>query len=172
MGAAAIAVGLWRYAMRYNPRNPDWFGRDRFVLSAGHASLLQYIMLHFAGYEAWTMEEISKYHAPRMDVIATGHPEIECPGIEVTTGPLGQGFANAVGMAMAAKQVQSMYDKPQYPIVGEQKIWCFVGDGCLQEGVGHEGRCFKVRLRAELQLSLWRVILDLITSFSSTTTTQ
>jgi dihydroxyacetone synthase len=83
MGAASIGVALWRYLMRYNPSNPAWFARDRFVLSAGHACLLQYLMLHFSGYEAWTLEEIRNYHAPTMNGIAAGHPEIEFPGVEV-----------------------------------------------------------------------------------------
>ena len=138
MGAASIGVALWRYLMRYNPANPQWFNRDRFVLSAGHACLLQYLMLHFSGYEAWTLDEIRNYHAPTMNGIAAGHPEIEFPGVEVTTGPLGQGIANAVGLAMAGKQLGAQYNKPDYPIV-DGKVWCFTGDGCLQEGVGQEG---------------------------------
>ena len=138
MGAAAIGVALWRYQLNYNPSNPEWFNRDRFVLSAGHASLLQYILLHLSGYASWTLDELKKYHAPRMDVIATGHPEIEFPGIEVTTGPLGQGVANAVGMAMVGKQVATLFNRPGFPIM-TAKVWCFAGDGCLQEGVAHEG---------------------------------
>lgn len=138
MGAASIGVALWRYLMRYNPSNPDWFARDRFVLSAGHACLLQYLMLHFSGYSAWTMEEIRNYHAPTMKGIAAGHPEIEFPGVEVTTGPLGQGIANAVGLAMAGKQIGAQYNREGFPVV-DGKIWCFTGDGCLQEGVGQEG---------------------------------
>ncbi|ORY25855.1 putative dihydroxyacetone synthase [Naematelia encephala] len=137
MGAAAIGVALWRYQMRYNPRNSEWFGRDRFILSAGHACLLQYLMLHFSGYPAWTLDEIKNYHAPTMKGIAAGHPEIEYPGIEVTTGPLGQGIANAVGMALAGKNAAAIYNKEGYPII-DGKIWCFTGDGCLQEGVGQE----------------------------------
>ncbi|ORX35624.1 transketolase [Kockovaella imperatae] len=138
MGAAAIGVALWKHEMRYNPLNPDWFNRDRFVLSAGHACLLQYIFLHFSGYEAWTMEQIKKYHSPATSgSMAAGHPEIEYPGIEVTTGPLGQGIANAVGLAIASKQLAATYNKPEIKII-DNKIWCFTGDGCLQEGVGQE----------------------------------
>ncbi|KAJ9119051.1 hypothetical protein QFC22_003542 [Naganishia vaughanmartiniae] len=138
MGAAAIGLALWRYEMRYNPANPDWFNRDRFVLSAGHACLLQYLYLHFSGYEAWTMDQIQQYHAPVMSgSIAAGHPEIEYPGCEVTTGPLGQGIANAVGMAMASKQLAATYNRDGLNVV-DNKIWCFTGDGCLQEGVGQE----------------------------------
>lgn len=138
MGAAAIGVSLWRYMMRFNPANPQWFGRDRFVLSVGHASLLQYLMLHFTGYEGWTMDEVRKYHSPSTNSMSCGHPEIEYPGIEVTTGPLGQGIANAVGMAIAGKQVAARFNKDGFEVAG-QKIWCMTGDGCLQEGVGQEG---------------------------------
>lgn len=86
------------------------------------------------------MDEIRKYHAPTMRGIAAGHPEIEFTGVEVTTGPLGQGIANAVGMAMAGKNMGALYNKDGYEVVpSEAKIWCFTGDGCLQEGVGQEG---------------------------------
>ncbi|WWC95056.1 transketolase [Kwoniella sp. B9012] len=137
MGAAAIATALWRYSMRYNPVNPDWINRDRFVLSAGHACLLQYILLHLSGYSTWTLDQIKKYHAPTMDGIAAGHPEIEYPGIELTTGLLGQGIANAVGLAIANKNMAATYNKDDYPII-DNKVWCFTGDGCLQEGIGQE----------------------------------
>ena len=137
MGAAPIGLALWRYHMRYNPADSNWFGRDRFVLSAGHACLLQYLMLHFSGYKLWTMDAIKKYHAPTMDGIAAGHPEIEYDGIEVTTGPLGQGIANAVGLAIAGKSLEGTYNKPDVDVI-DGKVWCFTGDGCLQEGVGQE----------------------------------
>ncbi|KAJ9099731.1 hypothetical protein QFC20_005609 [Naganishia adeliensis] len=133
MGAAAIGVALWRYEMRYNPANPEWFNRD-----PGHACLFQYLFLHFSGYEAWTVEQIKQYHAPVMSgSMAAGHPEIEYPGIEVTTGPLGQGISNAVGMAIASKQLAATYNREDLKVV-DNKIWCFTGDGCLQEGVGQE----------------------------------
>lgn len=153
MGAAAIGIALWKYQMRFNPKNPDWFARDRkyplsrgshgahtpgFVLSVGHACLLQYIMLHFSGYDAWTIDAIKQYHAPVTDGIAAGHPEIEFPGVECTTGPLGQGIANAVGLAIAGKQISARFDRDGFPVAG-QKIWAMTGDGCLQEGVGQEG---------------------------------
>lgn len=108
------------------------------MLSAGHACLLQYLMLHFSGYSAWDLEAVKSYHAPKLHTIAAGHPEIEFPGVEVTTGPLGQGIANAVGLAMAGKQLGAQFNKDGYPIV-DGKIWCFTGDGCIQEGVGQEG---------------------------------
>jgi dihydroxyacetone synthase len=138
MGAAAIAVALWKDHLRFNPLNPDWFARDRFVLSAGHACLLQYTLLHLTGYEAWTLDQIRLYHSDAVkDSMAAGHPEIEFPGVEVTTGPLGQGISNAVGLAIAGKQLAATYNKDDLDVIG-QRIWCFTGDGCLQEGVGQE----------------------------------
>ncbi|WVW83577.1 transketolase [Kwoniella bestiolae CBS 10118] len=138
MGAAAIGIALWRYEMRYNPLNPEWFNRDRFILSAGHACLFQYLFLHFSGYEAWTLDQVKNYHSPATKgSMAAGHPEIEYPGIEVTTGPLGQGISNAVGMAIASKQLAATYNKGDLKPI-DNKIWCFTGDGCLQEGVGQE----------------------------------
>ncbi|WOO86265.1 Dihydroxyacetone synthase [Vanrija pseudolonga] len=137
MGAASIAVALYRHQMRYNPANTEWFARDRFVLSAGHASLLQYIILHLTGHAFWTLDVLKNYHGPVLHGPAAGHPEIEFPGIEVTTGPLGQGIANAVGLAMAGKQLGSLYNREGFPII-DGKVWCFTGDGCIQEGVGME----------------------------------
>ncbi|KAL1742395.1 Transketolase, thiamine diphosphate binding domain-containing protein [Schizophyllum fasciatum] len=147
MGAAAIGVALWRHMMRYNPKNPDWFNRDRFVLSAGHACLWQYIHLHLAGYDAWTLDALKQYHNPDFGM-AAGHPEIEFPGIELTTGLLGQGVANALGLAIASKNLAATYNKPSFPVV-ENKIWCFVGDGCLQEGVGQEALSLAGHLRLD-----------------------
>jgi dihydroxyacetone synthase len=118
--------------------NTELSPNPSFVLSAGHAFLLQDLMLHFTGYPAWMMDEIKKYHAPVTDGIAAGHPEIDFPGIEVTTRPLGQGIANAVGMAVAGNMVAATYNKPDFD-TAPGKIWCFTGDGCLQEGVGQEG---------------------------------
>ncbi|GAA5893514.1 hypothetical protein JCM6882_007841 [Rhodosporidiobolus microsporus] len=139
MGAAAIGVALFRDTMRFNPSNPLWLNRDRFVLSAGHACLLQYINLMLVGYKDWTLDEVKRYHSRDFKTSkAAGHPEIEQEaGIEVTTGPLGQGIANSVGLAIANKQLAAQYNKPGYEIVSN-KIWCFTGDGCIQEGVGQE----------------------------------
>ncbi|KII95646.1 hypothetical protein PLICRDRAFT_34572 [Plicaturopsis crispa FD-325 SS-3] len=147
MGAAGIGMALWRHAMRYNPKNPKWFNRDRFVLSAGHACLFQYIFLHLTGYDAWTLNELKRYHSPDFG-IAAGHPEIEFPGIEVTTGPLGQGIANAVGLAIASKHLAATYNKPDHVVV-DNRIWCFTGDGCLQEGVGQEALSLAGHLRLD-----------------------
>lgn len=97
IGMAAIGVALWKYSMRYAPHSPDWFNRDRFLLSNGHACLFQYANLYLAGYRDMTWEQLRSYHSERPDSLCPGHPEIEHEGIELTTGPLGQGIANAVG---------------------------------------------------------------------------
>ncbi|KAF9266495.1 transketolase [Marasmius fiardii PR-910] len=140
MGAAAISVSLWRDVMRFNPKDGLWFNRDRFVLSAGHACLFQYIALHLVGYDVWTLNEIKRYHSRDFQTSrAAGHPEMEQEaGIEVTTGPLGQGLANSVGLAIAGKQLAARYNKPGFEGVIDNTIWCFTGDGCTQEGVGQE----------------------------------
>ncbi|KAI0447874.1 transketolase [Xylaria telfairii] len=137
MGMAAMGIALWKYVMRYSPENPNYFNRDRFVLSNGHACLFQYTLMHLVGYKHMTLDQLRSYHSERTDSFCPGHPEIEHEGIEVTTGPLGQGIANAVGMAMATKHLAAMYNKPGFPVVSN-KIWCVVGDACLQEGVALE----------------------------------
>lgn len=140
LGAASIGLALWGYAMKYNAREPGWIARDRFVLSAGHACLLQYMYLHLAGYAAWPLEMLKRYHSPDFKgSLAAGHPEVEFEGIEVTTGPLGQGVANAVGLAIAGKHLGAKYNRDGFQAVGD-RVWCFSGDGCLQEGVGMEGK--------------------------------
>ncbi len=140
MGAASIGMALWGSAMRFNPADGTWPDRDRFVLSAGHACLLQYIYLHLTGYKAWTMDMLKHYHSPDFKTsLAAGHPEIDPEnGIEVTTGPLGQGISNSVGLAIASKHMAAHYNKPGFDIVANT-IWCFTGDGCIAEGVGVEG---------------------------------
>ena len=134
---AAIGVALWRYVMRYAPHTPDFFNRDRFVLSNGHTCLFQYTFLHLTGYKAMTFEQLKSYHSEREDALCPGHPEIEHEGIEVTTGPLGQGVANAVGLAMATKNLAATYNRPGYEVVNNH-TWCMIGDACLQEGVALE----------------------------------
>ncbi|MCO5563419.1 hypothetical protein L7F22_017061 [Adiantum nelumboides] len=152
MGAAAIGLALWggEGTMRFDPDDAAWIDRDRFVLSAGHACLLQYIYLHLAGYKSWTLDMLKRYHSP--DFVhsqAAGHPEIEFEGIEVTTGPLGQGIANAVGLAMASKHFAAHFNRPGgHDIVGA-KVWCMTGDGCLQEGVGQEAVSLAGHLRLD-----------------------
>ncbi|SMR54755.1 unnamed protein product [Zymoseptoria tritici ST99CH_3D1] len=137
MGMAGIGVALWKYVMKYSPSNPDFFNRDRFVLSNGHACLFQYAFLHLVGYKQMTWEQLLTYHSPRFDSITPGHPEIEIDGVEVTTGPLGQGIANAVGLAMATKHLGATYNRGEFEVVNNM-TWCTIGDACLQEGVGME----------------------------------
>lgn len=131
---AAIGVALWKYVMKYSPNNPSYFNRDRFVLSNGHTCLFQYAFLHLTGYKHMTFDQLKSYHSARHDSFCPGHPEIEHDGIEVTTGPLGQGIANAVGLAMATKHLAAVYNKPNYALVNNM-TWCMIGDACLQEGV-------------------------------------
>ncbi|KAL4780684.1 Transketolase, thiamine diphosphate binding domain-containing protein [Aspergillus varians] len=137
IGMAAIGVALWRYTMRYAPHTPEFFNRDRFVLSNGHTCLFQYTFLHLTGYKAMTFDQLKSYHSDRTDALCPGHPEIENEGIEVTTGPLGQGVANAVGLAMASKNLAATYNRPGYDVVSNH-TWCMIGDACLQEGVALE----------------------------------
>ncbi|KAK3079649.1 hypothetical protein LTS18_004227, partial [Coniosporium uncinatum] len=137
MGMAAIGLALWKYTMEYSPENPLFFNRDRFVLSNGHCCLWQYTFLHLTGFKDMTFDQLKSYHSDRHDSICPGHPEIEHEGIEVTTGPLGQGVANAVGLAMATKHLGATYNKPGYDIVNNM-TYCMVGDACLQEGVALE----------------------------------
>ncbi|ANB11658.1 transketolase TKL1 [Sugiyamaella lignohabitans] len=143
IGMAPLAVALWKYVLIYNPKNPNWFNRDRFILSNGHAGILLYIMLHISGYKSWTMDQLRGYAGPerlndsKTTTICHGHPEIEYDGIEISTGPLGQGIANAVGMAIAAKNLGAQYNKDGFPMISSQ-IYCTTGDGCIQEGVALE----------------------------------
>ncbi|PVH89309.1 transketolase [Cadophora sp. DSE1049] len=137
MGMAAIGIALWRYSMNYSPQHPEWFNRDRFVLSNGHTCLFQYSFLHLVGYKQMTLEQLKTYHSDSQESLCPGHPEIEHTGIEVTTGPLGQGIANAVGMAMATKNLAATYNRPGYDLINNM-TWCMTGDACLQEGVGLE----------------------------------
>ncbi|EED20738.1 transketolase, putative [Talaromyces stipitatus ATCC 10500] len=158
IGMAAIGVALWKYIMRHNPSNPEWFDRDRFVLSNGHAVMLLYALNYLVGYDAWTMEQLKGYGSPKpkgYKTMAYGHPERESPGIEVTTGPLGQGIANAVGLAMASKQLAARYNRPGYDIV-KARIYCMTGDGCLMEGVALEA----ITLAGSLKLDNLVLIYD------------
>jgi dihydroxyacetone synthase len=143
---AAIGIALWRYSMRYAPTQPDWFNRDRFLLSNGHACLFQYTNLYLSGYKAMSWEQLLSYHSERPDSLCPGHPEIEHEGIELTTGPLGQGIANAVGLAIASKHLAATFNRPGYEVV-DNHTWCMVGDACLQEGVGCEAFSYAGHLR-------------------------
>jgi len=135
MGMAAAAYSLWMKHLRFNPSSPKWLNRDRFVLSAGHGSMLIYSLLHLCGYDV-PLEELMQFR--QWGSITPGHPEYgETPGVEVTTGPLGQGLANAVGMAIAEKYLAARYNRPGFDLF-DYKMYVICGDGCLQEGVASE----------------------------------
>jgi transketolase len=135
MGMADIAVALWNRHLRHNPANPLWDNRDRFVLSNGHGSMLQYALLHLTGYDL-PIQELKNFR--KLHSKTPGHPEVDVtPGIETTTGPLGQGLANAVGMALAEKLLAAEFNRPGHDIV-DHYTYVFMGDGCLMEGISHE----------------------------------
>ena len=135
MGMADIAEVLWNDFYTHNPNNPKWFNRDRVVLSNGHGSMLHYALLHLSGYDL-PMEELKRFR--QLHSKTAGHPEAgEAPGIETTTGPLGQGLANAVGFALAEKLLAQRFNRPEFSIV-DHNTWVFLGDGCLMEGISHE----------------------------------
>ena len=135
MGMADIAVALWSRHLRHNPANPHWANRDRFVLSNGHGSMLQYALLHLTGYDL-PMAEIKRFR--QLHSKTPGHPEVDVtPGIETTTGPLGQGLGNAVGMALAEKLLAAEFNRPGHDIV-DHHTYVFMGDGCMMEGISHE----------------------------------
>src|SRR4051812_14199095 len=135
MGMADIAEVLWNDYLRHNPANPKWADRDRFVLSNGHGSMLLYALLHLTGY-ALPMNEIKRFR--QLHSMTPGHPELGVtPGVETTTGPLGQGLSNAVGMALAEKLLATEFNRPGFEIVNHH-TYVFLGDGCLMEGISHE----------------------------------
>ncbi|MHB8668150.1 MAG: transketolase [Burkholderiales bacterium] len=135
MGMANIAVALWNRHLRHNPANPKWADRDRFVLSNGHGSMLLYSVLHLTGY-ALPMDELRRFR--QLHSMTPGHPELGMtPGVETTTGPLGQGIANAVGMALAERLLAAEFNRPGLAIV-DHHTYVFLGDGCLMEGISHE----------------------------------
>ncbi|MBS9777887.1 MAG: transketolase [Gammaproteobacteria bacterium] len=135
MGMADMAVALWKDHFKHNPNNPNWLNRDRFVLSNGHASMLQYSVLHLTGYDLSVddIKDFRQWHSK-----TPGHPEnFETPGIETTTGPLGQGIATAVGMALAEKMLAAQFNRDDFNVV-DHHTYVFLGDGCLMEGISHE----------------------------------
>ncbi len=135
MGMADIAVALWSRHLQHNPANPHWHNRDRFVLSNGHGSMLQYALLHLTGYDL-PIDELKNFR--KLHSRTAGHPEVDItPGVETTTGPLGQGLANAVGMALAEKLLAAEFNRPGHEIV-DHHTYVFMGDGCLMEGISHE----------------------------------
>src|SRR5437867_8974115 len=139
LGCAEMGAVLYGYALKHNPDKPRWIGRDYFVLSAGHGSMFLYAWLHLSGYDL-PMEEIKRFR--QLHSKTPGHPEFfETPGVECTTGPLGQGVANAVGVAVAAKMAEAHFNTDEHKIF-DQHIICLAGDGCLQEGVSAEASSF------------------------------
>jgi transketolase len=135
MGMAEIAVALWGRHLKHNPANPHWLDRDRFVLSNGHGSMLIYALLHLTGYDL-PLQELKNFR--QMHSKTPGHPEVGItPGVETTTGPLGQGLTNAVGMALAEKLLAAEFNRPDHTVV-DHHTYVFMGDGCLMEGISHE----------------------------------
>lgn len=135
MGMADIAQVLWGRYLKHNPNNPAWFNRDRFILSNGHGSMLLYALLHLTGYDI-SLGELQNFR--QLHAKTPGHPEYGyAPGVETTTGPLGQGISNAVGMALAEKTLAAQFNRPDFEIV-DHTTYVFLGDGCLMEGVSHE----------------------------------
>jgi transketolase len=135
MGMADLACVLWNSFLRHNPNNPHWINRDRFVLSNGHGSMLHYSLLHLTGYQV-SLDELKNFR--QLHSITPGHPEVGLtPGIETTTGPLGQGLANAVGMAIAEKILAQQFNQDKFNII-DHYTYVFLGDGCMMEGISHE----------------------------------
>lgn len=135
MGMADIATVLWQEFLQHNPSSPDWFNRDRFILSNGHGSMLHYALLHLSGYDV-TLDDIKQFR--QLHSKTPGHPEYGyTPGVETTTGPLGQGIANGVGMALAEKILASRFNRENFPVI-DHFTYVFMGDGCLMEGISHE----------------------------------
>lgn len=135
MGMADIATALWTRHLRFNPQDPKWSGRDRFILSNGHGSMLQYALLHLTGFDL-SMDDLKAFR--QLGSRTPGHPEVDItPGVETTTGPLGQGIANGVGMALAEKLLAAEFNRDGFPVV-DNRTYVFLGDGCLMEGISHE----------------------------------
>jgi len=140
MGMADIAVALWKYNLKHNPKNPNWFNRDRFVLSNGHGSMLLYSLLHLTGYNL-SIQDLKNFR--QLGSKTPGHPELDLDiGIETTTGPLGQGIGNAVGMALAEKMLASKFNMADGLRPIDHYTYTFLGDGCLMEGISHEACSF------------------------------
>ncbi len=160
MGMAEIAVALWTRHLKHNPADPTWPDRDRFILSNGHGSMLHYALLHLSGYDL-PLDELKRFR--QLHSKTPGHPEYGLtPGIETTTGPLGQGLGNAVGMALAEKLLAAEFNRPGHSIV-DHHTWVFLGDGCLMEGISHEAASFAGVQRLSKLIALWddnRISID------------
>ncbi len=152
MGMADIAEVLWNDYLQHNPNNPAWFNRDRFVLSNGHGSMLHYALLHLSGYDL-SIDDLKNFR--KLDSKTPGHPEnFMTPGVETTTGPLGQGLANAVGFALAEKLLAQRFNRPELAIV-DHRTWVFMGDGCLMEGISHEAASLAGTWGLEKLVAFW-----------------
>ncbi|MFJ1252719.1 transketolase [Cupriavidus sp. CuC1] len=152
MGMADIAVALWGRHLKHNPSNPEWADRDRFVLSNGHGSMLLYALLHLTGYDL-PLAELKNFR--QMHSKTAGHPEYGItPGVETTTGPLGQGLTNAVGMALAERLLGEEFNRPGFDIVNHH-TYVFLGDGCLMEGISHEACSLAGTLKLNKLVALW-----------------
>lgn len=139
LGCAEIGAYLYGKHLNHNPKDPHWMNRDRFVLSAGHGSMLLYSCLHLAGFDV-SMEDLKQFR--QMHSKTPGHPEYhETPGVESTTGPLGQGIGNAVGQALGLKLLAEKFNSSRHKIINN-KVYCLCGDGCLMEGISHEASSF------------------------------
>jgi len=153
MGMAEIAVALWGKHLRHNPADPKWMDRDRFVVSNGHGSMLLYALLHLSGYDL-SMDELRAFR--QLHSKTPGHPEVDVtPGVETTTGPLGQGITNAVGMALAEELLAAEFNKPGFDVINHH-TFVFIGDGCLMEGISHEA----CSIAGTLKLSKLVVLYD------------
>ena len=160
MGMADIADVLWRTHLRHNPADPAWINRDRFILSNGHGSMLLYALLHLSGYDL-PMAELQNFR--QLHSKTPGHPEVDVtPGVETTTGPLGQGLANAIGMALAEKMLGAQFNRPQHAII-DHHTYVFLGDGCLMEGISHEACSLAGTLGLGKLIAFWddnRISID------------
>lgn len=152
MGMADMAVALWSRHLKHNPVNPHWANRDRFILSNGHGSMLIYALLHLSGYDL-PMEELKNFR--QLHSKTAGHPEVGItPGVETTTGPLGQGITNAVGFALAEKLLAAEFNQPKHEIV-DHHTFVFMGDGCLMEGISHEAASLAGAWKLNKLIALW-----------------
>lgn len=172
LGCAEIGAYLWGCALRYNPKDPNWFNRDRFILSAGHGSMLLYSTLHLSGYDV-SLEDIK--HFRQLHSKTPGHPEsLDTPGVETTTGPLGQGFGNAVGQALGMKLLAARFNTEKHKIV-DNKIFVLMGDGCIMEGITSEASALAGHLRLDNLIAIYdsnHVTLDGPLSESSSEDTK